>query len=153
MKFHAALPASAAALGCATLLLFCGCTRSSDASTTTTVTDVNVTPGTPDAWDRIKDYTYDRRAEFSASFDRMSQDMDDHTASFRAKLDNVPDATARERESSMREYDDARANLKATRTELDRASADTWADAKSKTSEAWTKTKVAYDKVTRSYGH
>jgi len=111
------------------------------------VTNVSVTAGTPDVWDRIKDFTFDRRVEFSASIDSASRDMDNRAAEIRAR---AQDASSKDRASAIKEYDDARADLKARRGDLDKATADTWADAKAKTAESWNKTKAAYDKVTKS---
>jgi hypothetical protein len=159
MKTLSPLPLFAAAIGSAALLLSFGCAKSDDASTTVqatradgstatvVVSDANVNVGVSDGWDRIKDFTYDRRADFSAGIDRMSKDMDDRTATFRAKVAGAPDAASSDRDGALKEYDAARADLKAKRTDLDSATADTWADAKAKTSESWKNTKAAYDKV------
>jgi hypothetical protein len=158
MKTLSPLPLFAAAIGSALLLSF-GCSKSDDSVTTVQATrpdgstatvvvnDTNVTVGVSDTWDRIKDFTYEKRADFSAGIDRMSMDMDDKTASFRAKVAGAPDAASRDRDSAMKEYDEARADLRSKRTDLDNATADTWADAKAKTAESWKNTKAAYDKV------
>jgi hypothetical protein len=153
MKSPSSFPFLAAALGSAVLAVFCGCSRSADSSSTTVVvTDASANDAGPDVWERIKDFTFDRRADFSAGIDRMSKDMDDKTAVFRAKVAAVPDAASRDRDSAMKGYDDARADLKEKRTSLDKATADTWSDAKAKTAKAWTNTKAAYDKVTKANG-
>jgi hypothetical protein len=159
MKTLGPLPMFAAAIGSAALLLSSGCSRSDDSTTTVqttrpdgstatvVVSDANATVGVSDSWDRIKDFTYEKRADFSAGIDRMSKDMDDRTATFRAKVAGAPDAASRDRDGAMKEYDDARADLRSKRTDLDNATADTWADAKAKTAESWKNTKAAYDKV------
>jgi len=64
----------------------------------------------------------------------------------------VPDAASRDRDSAMKEYDDARADLKEKRTSLENATADTWSDAKAKTAQSCKNTKAAYDKVTKANG-
>jgi hypothetical protein len=162
MKMPHTLSPFAAAIGSAAVLLFCGCSKSDDSTTTVqatrpdgsnvtvAVSDANVTVGATDAWDRIKDFTYERRADFSAGFDRMSKDMDDKTAAFRTRVAGVPDAASRDRDSAMKEYDEARADLKSKRNDLDKATADTWSDAKAKTAASWKNTKAAYDKVTKA---
>jgi hypothetical protein len=162
MKTRSPLPVIAAAVGSAALFLFCGCSKSADSTTTVeatradgsnvtvAVSDASVTVGVSDAWDRIKDFTYERRADFNAGIDRMSKDMDDQTAVFRARVAGVPDAASRGRDSALKEYDDARADLKSKRTDLDNATADTWADAKTKAAASWKSTKAAYDKVTKA---
>jgi|HubBroStandDraft_1064217.scaffolds.fasta_scaffold92891_2 hypothetical protein len=162
MKYPGPLPLFAAAIGSAALLLSGGCSKSDDSVTTVqttrtdgstatvVVSDTNVSVEVSSAWDRIKDFTFDRRADFSAGIDRMSKDMDDRTAAFRARVSGAPDAASRDRDSAMKEYDEARADLKSKRTDLDNATADTWADAKAKAAESWKSTKAAYDKVAKA---
>ena len=162
MKSLGPLPLFAAAIGSAALLLSFGCAKSDDGVTTVqstrpdgstatvVVSDTNVNVGVSDGWDRIKDFTFDRRADFTAGIDRMSKDMDDKTATFRARVASTPDAASRDRDGAMKEFDDARADLKSKRMDLDNATADTWADAKSKTSESLKKTQASYDKVAKA---
>jgi hypothetical protein len=162
MKTQGSLPVFAAAIGSAALLLVCGCSRSDDSVTsiqatrpdgsnvTVAVTDSTVAVGVTNAWDSIKDFAYDRRADFSAGMDRMSRDMDDRTAAFRTRAAGVSDAVASDRDSAMKDYDSARADLKSKRTDLDNATADTWSDAKAKVGESWKSTKAAYDRVTKA---
>ena len=152
----------AAAVGSAALLLLCSCsknddgvttvqaTRSDGSNVTVAVSESNVSVEVTDAWDRIKDFAYDRRADFSAGMDRMSKDMDDKTAAFRARATGVSDSVARDRDSAMKEFDSARADLKSKRTDLDNATADNWSDAKAKVRESWKSTKAAFDKVTKA---
>jgi hypothetical protein len=162
MKIKHSFPMIAASVGSAAFFLCCSCSKSADSTTTVqatrsdgsvatvTVSDSNVAVGVTDAWDRIKDFSFDRRADFYAGIDRMSQDMDDKTAEFRAKVSGVPDAVSRDRDSAMKEYDAARTDLRSKRADLDKATADTWSDAKAKTAESWKSVKVAYDKVTKA---
>jgi hypothetical protein len=161
MKTKYLFPITAAAIGAA-LFLACGCSKSDDSVTTVqatrpdgsivnvAVSDTSVTVGTTDAWDRIKDFAYERRADFSDGMDRMSKDMDDRTAAFRTRAAGVSDAVASDRDSAMRDFDSARADLKSKRTDLDNATAATWSDAKAKAGESWKSTKAAYDRVTKA---
>jgi hypothetical protein len=103
-----------------------------------------------DTWDSIKDFTYARRADFSAAMDRMATEMDDKTAALNAKVAGVPDDASRERDSAKREYDRARADLKARLHDLGNATADTWADAKARAAVAWKNVQAAYDRMTRA---
>jgi uncharacterized phage infection (PIP) family protein YhgE len=105
-----------------------------------------------DSWDSIKDYTFEKRADFSASLDRMAASLDDKASAFKAKVSGVPDAAAKDRESAIKEYDEARADLKAKLTDLGNATADTWADAKAKVAESWKHVQAAYEKVKSSAG-
>jgi hypothetical protein len=162
MNTRGPLPLIAAAIGSALISLSLGCSKSADSTTvvestradgsvaTITVSDSTVTVASSDAWDRIKDFAFDRRADFSAGLDRMSRDMDDKTAAFRANVSGVPDTVSSVRSKAITEYDEARADLKVRRANLDSATADTWADAKSKAAESWKSTKAAYDRVTKA---
>ncbi len=128
-------------------LLVSGCSKSDDTSATAanvkadakdTVADVKATA--VDSWDSVKDYTFEKRAEFSASFDRMTAKLDEKASAAKAKASGAPDAASKE-------YDEARAELKTKLSDLGNATADTWADAKAKVAESWKRVKAASDKT------
>jgi len=133
------------------------CSKTSSTSTTVekvkadakeVAADVKAT--TSDSWDSIKDFTYEKRADFSASIDRMAAQFDDKARELRAKVAGATDAASKDRESAIKEYDEARADLKSRLSELGNATADTWADAKEKVAQAWKRVQAAYDKVKAS---
>jgi hypothetical protein len=129
-------------------LLICGCTKTD--STATPADQVkagaaDVASSASDSWDSIKDYAYDKRVEFSASVSRMAKRSDDETDQLKAKMTAT---SSSDRASAMKDYDDARADLKAKLTALDHATADTWADAKDKVAQAWKHVQATYDKLT-----
>jgi outer membrane murein-binding lipoprotein Lpp len=103
-----------------------------------------------DSWDSIKDYTYEKREDFAASLDRMADKRDAEIKEMNAKLTGLPDAAAKERDRAVKEYNEARAYLKSKLAELRTGTADTWADAKEKATEAWKRTQAAYEKVKAS---
>jgi hypothetical protein len=126
------------------ILLFSGgCSKADNDNATAVVQDIKTTA--VDTWDGIKDFTFEKRVEFSASIDRMSKAMDDKIAEIRAK---APDAASKDRDAAVKDYDDARADLKARLADLNNATADTWADAKAKVADAWQRVKAAYTKAT-----
>ncbi len=137
-----------------TLLIGTGCSKSDTSSASTAVQDaktavtnaaVDVKNAAVDTWDNIRDYTYDKRVDFSASIDRMDKKMDDKIAEEKAQ---APDTLSKDKQAAIKDYDDARADLKAKLADLGNATADTWADAKAKVSEAWQRVKADYDKAT-----
>jgi hypothetical protein len=141
-----------AAIGTAALL-FCACTKTDNTTkleqdAKAAVADVKAAAS--DSWDSIKDFTYERRADFSAAMDRMTKDMDEKTDALKAKMAGVQDSASKDRESAMKEYDEARADLRVRLTELGNATSDTWADAKAKADEAWKRVQAAYDRVTKA---
>ncbi len=157
MKSRSPLLLLAAALCPAAILLFGACSKtdSSDktmddakASAEKAATDIKV--AVVNSWDSIKDFTYEKRADFSAGMDRLSKDMDEKAAELKAKFAGVPDATAKDRDAAVKEYDEARADLKVKLNDLGNATADTWADAKAKAAEAWKRVQAAYDRMTKT---
>jgi DNA repair exonuclease SbcCD ATPase subunit len=135
-------------------LVMSGCSKTD--STTTAVEKVkadekavvaDVKAAAIDTWDSIKDYSYDKRADFSASINRMAGQLDDKTSELKAKFAAEPSAAAKDRESAIKEYDEARADLKSKLSDLDKATSDTWADAKANVAEAWKHVRAAYEKV------
>jgi hypothetical protein len=134
----------ALALMPAALLISGGCTKTDKDNAASVVQDIKVTA--TDTWDSIKDFTFERHDEFKASIDRMSKNLDDSVAELRAK---APVVAASDKEEALKEYDAARADLKARLADLGNATADTWADAKVKVADAWQRMQVAYDKATK----
>jgi CHASE3 domain sensor protein len=137
----------------AALLIAAGCSKSqndkvADAaqSATTAVKNaaVDVKDAAVDAWDNIKDFTLDRKADFSAGIDKMSKSMDDKIADLKASTSSTADSG---KAKAIKDYDEARADLKVKLSDLDNATADTWASAKANVKTAWDKVKSAYDKA------
>jgi hypothetical protein len=145
----------AIAMAPAALLLASGCSKSGDTPTAADKVQADASNLAADAkatatdtWASVKDYTFEKRAEFSASFDRMTASLDDKTRDWKAKLAGTPDAASKDRDAAVKDYDDARANLKSKLTDLGNATSDTWADAKAKVDEAWKSVQAAYDRMT-----
>jgi len=157
MKTRRPLLLLAAAMCPATLFLASGCSKTDDpktsmrdakASAEKAVADMKV--AVSDTWDSIKDFTYEKRADLSARIDRMSRDLDARTAALTARVAGVPDATSADRVRAMKEYDEARAELKARLADLGNASAHTWAEAKARAAVAWKNMQAACDRVTKA---
>jgi hypothetical protein len=143
-----------AALMSPAALLVSGCSKTDNTSTNaekvkTDAKEVaaDIKAAVSDSWDSIKDYTYEKRADFSASIDRMAGQFDDKIREFKAKVAGATDAASKDREGAIKEYDEARGDLKSKLSDLGNATADTWADAKGKVAQAWKRVQAAYDKV------
>jgi hypothetical protein len=143
-----------AAFGPAVLVGSGGCSKSDnsgaaaaaqDAKTAITNAAIDVKNAAVDSWDSVRDYTYDKRVDFSASIERMDQRMDDKIAAEKAQ---APDTISADKKAAIKDYDDARADLKARLADLGNATSDTWADAKAKVAEAWRRVKADYDRAT-----
>jgi hypothetical protein len=103
-----------------------------------------------DTWDNIKDYTYEKRADFAEHIDRMAAKRDAEVAELNAKVTGLPDTAAKARDQANKDFADARAYLKTQTEHVRTATADTWDDAKEKTAEAWKRVQAAYEKVKSS---
>jgi hypothetical protein len=136
-------------------ILVAGCSKTDSGPTAadqvkSTVT--TVTNAVADSWDSVKDFTYDRRVEFTATVDRMTGQLDDKVTALKVKVVGAPGTPSAAWTGATKDYDDARADLKARMTDLGNATSDTWSDAKDKVSAAWKHVQSAYDKVTASAG-
>jgi hypothetical protein len=103
-----------------------------------------------DSWTSIKDFTFEKRTDFSAAIDRMAQKLDDQSVDLKAKSAQLSAAAAKDRETALMEFNEARAELKSRLAELGTATADTWSDAKAKVVLAWQKVQAAYDKAAKT---
>ena len=157
MKTHRSLVYLIATIAPAALIGSWGCSKSENTKTQEAVQDVKTTAkdvaadvktAAVDTWDSIKDFTFERRSDFSASMDRMANKMDAKIADLKASASTLPDAAAKDKNAAIKEYDEARADLKARLTDLGNATADGWADAKAKVSASWDKVEAAYKKAT-----
>ena len=111
---------------------------------------VAATAAVADSWDSIKDYTYEKRVEFTASFDRMTAKMDDQTRDMKAKAATLSDTATKDRDQAMLDFTKARADFKSSLADLGNATADTWADSKEKVGQAWQKRDAAFATETAS---
>lgn len=141
----------------AALLLSSGCSKKDNTpsivqDTKAAVKDAaaDVKEAVSDSWDSIKDFTFEKRTDFAAAVDRMAKKLDDQSVKLKAKTADLSDAAAKDRESALKEFNEARADLKSKLADLGDATADTWADAKAKVDLAWQKVQAAYDKATKS---
>jgi hypothetical protein len=130
----------------AVLIVSSGCSKADKDNAAAVVQDIKATA--VDTWDSVKNFTFEQRTDFSASMARMTQSMDNEIAAAKTKLNTAPDAAAKDREAAVKDYDDARADLKKSLANLNNATADNWADAKAKVAAAWQRVKAAYDRAT-----
>ena len=85
-----------AAAASSVALMLAGCSKSDTASTPVDqvkagAADVAATAS--DSWDSVKDYTYDKRVEFTASIGRMTARFDDKSREWKDKASDSTSAT------------------------------------------------------------
>ena len=102
------------------------------------------------SWEGIKDFTYEKRADVAASLNRLQANVDEQVQALKAKRATVSEASAKDWDFAMKELEDARADLKYKLSELNKATAETWAEAKERAAEAWRRTQEAAAKVKAS---
>jgi hypothetical protein len=156
MKTNRSLLLIVAIIAPAALLGTSGCSKSDNSKTQEAVQDVkdttkdvaaDVKTAAVNTWDSIKDFTFDRRSDFSAGMDRMAKNLDSKVATLKSNASTAPDAAAKDKAAAIKDYDEARADLKAKLSDLDNATADGWADAKAKVEASWDKVQAAYNKA------
>jgi alpha-glucosidase (family GH31 glycosyl hydrolase) len=145
------------ALAPAALIGSWGCSKSETTKAQDVVQDVKTTAkdvaadvktAAVDTWDSIKDFTFEKRSDFSAGVGRMADSLDAKIADVRATVSTLPDAAAKDKNAAIKEYDEARADLKVKLADLGNATADGWSDAKAKVAASWAKVQAAYTKAT-----
>lgn len=115
---------------------------------TTAATDAgNAVAG---SWDSLKDFTYEKRADFSAGVSRMAAGLDDQVRALKAKRATLTEASTKDWDFAMKELEDARADLRSKLSELSKASSETWTQAKDRAAEAWKRAQDAAAKVKAS---
>ncbi|OHE88881.1 MAG: hypothetical protein A3G75_15415 [Verrucomicrobia bacterium RIFCSPLOWO2_12_FULL_64_8] len=157
MKTQRSLFLLIATLSLAALLLSGGCSKKNsepsvvqDTKAAVKGAAADVKEVVSDSWSSIKDFTYEKRTDFSAAIDRMAKKLDDQSVELKAKTADVSDTATKNRARALKEFDEARADLKSKLADLGNATADTWSDAKAKVVLAWQKVQAAYDKASRS---
>jgi hypothetical protein len=154
MKNYRSLSLALSILSPAALVLCGGCSKSTndkvadavqDTTTAVKAVAIDVKDDAVATWNSIKDYTFDKRAEFSTSIKASVQKMDDKVADMKAKAST----DSPEKTKALKAYDDARDELKVKLTDLGNATEATWADAKAGVSKAWDKVESAYADLTK----
>lgn len=145
------------ALGC-TALLFAGCSKADRADAKATAkeaahdTKVAVQDAAhatkeamSDAWAGVKNFTYEKRDDFSAKSKELSARMDAQLSELRANYSEAQASASRR--AAMDELKNSEADYKEKLSALGTATADTWDAAKQNVILAWDKLEVSYRKA------
>lgn len=98
-------------------------------------------------WAEIKNDTYEQRAHFAAGVERLSARLDRQISLLKAKRASMTTGT-KEWDFAMKEVVDSRSFLTSRMTELAQTTTpETWANAKDRIGEAWTRSQLAIDKM------
>ena len=94
------------------------------------------------SWNDLKNYSYDKRSDFSKEVAAQQADFDAGVSKLRAEYSEAQASASRK--AAMNELKDAEANYKEKLAALGNASADTWGAARDNVILAWDKLQAAY---------
>ena len=130
-----------------TALVFTGCSKHDRNEAGEKVKDAyqDTKAAVSNAWDDVKSYSFEKRADFTASAKAMTAKMDAQVSELHA---NYSEATASaSRKAAMAELKDSDADYKAKLAALGNATADTWDSAKQNVIASWDKLQASYYKA------
>jgi hypothetical protein len=100
-----------------------------------------------ETWDSIKDDDFDQRAHFAAGVERITTRVDNAMQILRDKRSTLPETSTQDWDFAMKELGEARSNLRYQFTELNKATPETWSEAKDRVAGAWQRVRDDYDQV------
>ena len=127
--------------------LAAGCSQQDRTNASTAVQDAyqDTKAAVSNAWDDVRDYSYDKKNDFTTSARAMSSRMESEISQLRA---NYSEANASaSRKAAMNQLKNDEADYKAKLDALGNATADTWDAAKQNVIAAWDKLQASYHKA------
>lgn len=115
-------------------------------STTTGVSDLPAS----ETWSTIENDTYDQRADFLAGLEHIAARVDTGRQVLTAKRAALPETSVQDWDFAMKDLDEARSDLRFQISELNKATPDTWSEAKDRAAQAWQRVRNDFDKVRMS---
>lgn len=101
-------------------------------------------------WGAITDYTYERRADFTAVIGRLATATDAQIDQLNARRASLPETSVKDWDVAMKELTDARSDLQFKVSQLNSAMAENWAQVRDGAADAWRRVQEATDKVKHS---
>ena len=97
------------------------------------------------AWEKVKDYSFDKRDEFTANAKALAAQMEVQLSEARANFSEAKASASRK--AAMEELKNAEADYREKLKALGNATADTWESAKQNVILAWRRLQAAYYKA------
>lgn len=97
------------------------------------------------SWDKVRAYSYDKKADFTSASKAMAADMDARLSKLRADYSDAKASASRK--AAMEELKNAEADYRQKLDALGTATADTWESAKKNVIAAWDKLEAAVRKA------
>lgn len=138
------LPALLAGLA---LLPFVGCNKHDQAEIKTGVQNAyaDTKAAFAKTWDKIRNYTYEKRADFDLEAKAAAERMDAQITELRTNYSEAKASASRK--AAMEELKNSQADYREKMRALGTASADTWDSAKQNVILAWDKLQASYYKA------
>lgn len=126
------------------LVFFAGCTKTEQEKVSASVKNTYEDSKTAltNAWDKVKDYSFEKRDDFTAGSKALAAKMDVQLSEVRANYSEAKASASRK--AAMEELKSAEADFKAKLRALGNATADTWDSAKQNVILAWDRLQAAY---------
>lgn len=96
-------------------------------------------------WDNLKDYTFDKRAAFTAEVKVKQAQFDAQVSEFKANY--AEDKASASRKAAMNEFKNSESDYKEKFAAMGHATADTWNAARDNVAAAWDRLQVSYAKA------
>lgn len=96
-------------------------------------------------WDNLKDYTFEKRNDFTAMMKAREADFEAGVSKLRAEYSEANASASRK--AAMAELKDSEANYKQKLSALGNATADTWTAARDDVAAAWDRLQASYAKA------
>jgi hypothetical protein len=96
-------------------------------------------------WDNLKDYTFEKRSDFSAKLKARQTDFEAGVSKLRAEYSEAQASASRK--AAMAELKDSEADYKEKLAALGNATADTWTATRDNVAAAWDRLQASYAKA------
>jgi len=125
-------------------LAFTGCSKSDQAEAKSDIKDAyqDTKAAVSGAWSDFKDYSYEKRQDFSDRANALSAKFDAEVSEVKASHAGAKASASRE--AAWNKVRDARADFGMKMSALGNATADTWDSAKAEVNAAWDNLQAAY---------
>lgn len=136
-----------AAAALAACIGFAGCSKQtrSDANATAQGAYNDTKAAMSNAWDDVKNYSFDKKNDFEASAKAMASKMDAQVSEVRANYSEAKASATRK--AAMEELKSSEADYKAKVAALGNATSATWDSAKQNVIAAWDRLQASYHKA------
>jgi len=98
-----------------------------------------------EGWADLKDYTFEKRSNFSTKLKAHQTDLEADVSKLRAEYSDATASTSRR--AAMNELKDSEADYKAKLAAVGNATADTWASARDNVIASWDRLHASYAKA------